>query len=48
MIHFNQPYAEVLIEQEVEAEQLEAVLTIVRIHFAPDTEEGVDDDVFDA
>ena len=48
MVHLDEPDPKVLVQQEVKAEQLEAMLAIVGIHSPLDTEEGVDDDVFDA
>lgn len=32
-VYFNEPYAEIFIQQEVESEQFETVLSFVGIHF---------------
>ena len=46
-VHLDEPYAIVLIYQEVEAKQLVSSLPIIRIQTAPRTQKSVNHDVLD-
>lgn len=44
-IDFNEPESEVLIEQEIKAEQLKAILSLLRVHLMPNTKKSVDHNI---
>mgnify|MGYP001626690948 CR=1 FL=1 len=45
VIHLDQPHTKIFIKEKIESEKLEAVLTVVCIHFFLDAKERIDYDI---